>query len=98
MLVEGIKWDRLFAGVRSKYGYDRGEEAAIGIVLALATVFVTGLVCPSDQAAPGGGRRAAERILTYTGAVGGREISAWFMKATGRTEWWVYDKMLDMNS
>lgn len=49
VLVEGIKWDRLFAGVRSKYGQDRGEEAAIRIILALVIVFVTGLVCPSSQ-------------------------------------------------
>lgn len=59
------------------------KEAAIGMVSALAGVFVTGLLGPPGQTAPGGGRRAAERILTYTGVlVGG--ISAWFMKATGR--------------
>lgn len=63
--------------MRSKYGHDRGEEAAIRIVLALVIVFVTGLVCPSYQTAPDGGRRpivirrrAAERILTYTGTMG----------------------------
>lgn len=82
--------------MRSKYGHDRGVEAAIRIILALVIVCVTGSVCPSTQTAPGGGwrptvarRRAAERILTYTGTIGGegREISAWFMKATGWTEW-----------
>lgn len=75
----------MFAGVRSKYGRDRGEEAAIRMVLALVSVFVTGLLHCSWGVGCGMGRVDTD---LYWGCGEGRDqgrgISAWFMKATGR--------------
>lgn len=62
--------ETVFAGVRSQHGHAGGEEAAIRMVLALVMVFVTGLMF-LPTTAPGSGRRAAKRMLTYTGAMGG---------------------------